>query len=156
MNQEIINVVNQIANEISLLFYSILEDEGVSVNKKVGKNTLASSNLRKDFETQIKTGNSIVIDCLFNHYIDFIEKGRTPKYKKRPPIDALRNWALNNGISTDNHTLFAISNAIWRDGYAPRPIFSKLEELIEKKFENEWSLYLFTAIIQELNTYFNE
>jgi hypothetical protein len=155
MNKEIIKVINKIANEIILLFNSILEDDSISTNAKVGKNTLKDSNLKKDFETKVEKGESIVIECLMNHYIDYIEAGRTEKYKKRPPISALRDWALKNNISTDNRTLYAISVAIWKDGYAARPILATLDELIEQQFETVWGLELFKAIIDELEKYFN-
>ncbi|KAA6347878.1 hypothetical protein EZS27_004658 [termite gut metagenome] len=155
MNKEIIKVINQIASEITLLFHNVLEDDSISINDKVGKNTLKDSNLRKFFEVFVKQSDSVIIECLLNHYVDYIESGRGEKYKKRPPISALRDWALKNGIATDNHTLFAISTAIWRDGYSPRPILSTLDNLIENKFESVWSLDLFKAIIDELEKYFN-
>ncbi|KAA6334836.1 hypothetical protein EZS27_016878 [termite gut metagenome] len=156
MNKEVIKVINQIGSEIAFLFNSVLEEDSISINSKVNKNTLRDSNLRKDFQQNIKITDSVVIENLFNHYIDFIEKGRTPKYKKIPPISSLRDWAMKNGIATDNRTLYIISYVIWRDGYAARPILSKLDELVEKQFDSIWSLDLFNVIIDELNKYFNE
>jgi hypothetical protein len=156
MNKEVIKVINAIGNEIMFLFHSILEDDDISINSKVGKNTLRNSNLRKDFQQNIKINDSVIIENLFNHYIDYIEKGRKTETGKRPKIDDLRNWALKNNISTDNRTLYIISNAIFRDGYAARPILSKFDELIERKFGEVWFDELFDIIIKELNTYFNE
>lgn len=117
---------------------------------------LKDSNLAKSMkiDTRISDG-SVVMEMLFDNYISYIEQGRKPKQGKQPPIDALRDWALERGIPTDNSTLFLISRAIWRDGHEARPILATLEEEIEKLFDDKWADQLQEAITEELTKYFN-
>ncbi|GAB6007505.1 hypothetical protein [Dysgonomonas reticulitermitis] len=125
----------------------VLDNDSAGVNSKTGRNTLKDSALVKDVGSRISFGNNgdnVVIELLFNNYIDYIEKGRRPG--KMPPISALKEWAQSRGISTDNSTLFAIANAIKRDGIEGRPVLATLEREIENSFENEWYDKLFEAM----------
>ncbi|NDV69255.1 hypothetical protein [Dysgonomonas sp. 25] len=118
--------------------------------------SLSGSHLRETIRTQVQTeSDSVVISLLFDNYIEYIENGRAPRQGKRPPIDALREWAIGKGIEPDNDTLFAIAEAIWRDGIEPRPIMATLEERIGKQFETRWAEMLFEALTDDLIKYFN-
>lgn len=147
----------KIAEEVVTLATLILEDDSISTNVKVGKNTLRESALRYSIDQSVSVfnGGDTIIRALFNHYIDYIERGRRPKVGKKPPIDALRDWAAKNGIPTDNKTLWAISTAIWRDGYEPRPIFAHLEQEVDKMFDEDWAVRLFNSIVEDLDKFFN-
>lgn len=126
------------------------------VVNEAGGGSLSDSHLRERISAKIEQQEeSIVISLLFENYIGYIENGRAPKQGKRPPLDALRQWALDRGIPPDNDTLFAISEAIWRDGIEPRPIFSTLEERLAKQFGIRWADMLFDALSDDLTKYFN-
>ena len=144
MKDSITQIMEAMANDVLRLSHIVREN-----------NNLKDSVLDKNTRVEVKqTGDSIVIETLFDNYIDYIEQGRKPMTGKQPPIDALRDWALSRGISTDNSTLFLISRAIWRDGIEGRPILSTLEEAIEKDFDEKWADQLFEAITEELTKYF--
>ncbi len=118
-------------------------------------NNLKDSALDRDVQVSVKqVADSIIIETLFDNYVDYIEQGRKPMSGKQPPIDAVRDWALSRNIPADNDTLFLISRAIWRDGIEARPILSTLEEEIEKAFDERWADQLFEAITDELTKYF--
>jgi hypothetical protein len=156
MNESTIKVIEALTEDILTLSRLILEDDSISTNRKVGKNTLKESSLKKDVEVEIKSLDSpVIINALFNSYINYIEWDRPRKYGKRPPIDELRDWALSRGIPTDNNTLFLISQAIWRDGHEGRPIIATLEKEIEESFDKEVYDKLFNSIIEEITKYFN-
>lgn len=133
----------------------VLDDDSVGVNAKVGRNTLTDSNLKKQIEGIVSAKNDFVVTLLFNHYVDYIERGRAPKVGKQPPIDDLKDWAQRNGIPTDADTLWRISYAIWRDGYAGRPVFATLDTRIAKGFTDNWADRLFEALTEDLEAFFN-
>lgn len=156
MTDHVLKVVEEISRDIVALAQFILDNDSTGVNNKTGKNTLKDSVMIKDADSRISfgsNGDNVVIELLFNNYIDYIEKGRRPG--KMPPISALKEWAQSRGISTDNSTLFAIANAIKRDGIEGRPVLATLEREIENSFENEWYDKLFEAMTSELNKYFD-
>lgn len=156
MNEATKRVIEAFQSEVMTLIRLIFEDNGISNNKKINKNTLADSKLKERVQVEIRQKeNPVIIEALFNHYITFLEWNRPKKHGKRPPIDALRGWASARGISTDNSTLWAISTAIWRDGHEGRPIIATLEKEIENSYNKEYSNKLFDAIIDELIKYFN-
>lgn len=150
-------VINQIADDLLAIAHLVLEDDTVSANKKVNRNTLKDSALNGDLFAAISqaNGEDPVYTAFFNHYVVYLEWDRPKKYGKKPPIDALKGWAEKNGIPTDAATLWAISNAIWRDGHAGRPIFATMDAQIEDLFMNDWSDKLYTAITAQLDNFFN-
>lgn len=155
MTDQITKAVQAIASDILRLSHAVLANNGIGTNPKTGVNTLKESLLAKDMKVEIRSlDNPIVIETLFDNYIDYIDRGRKPRQGKQPPIDALRDWALMHGIPTDNSTLFLISRAIWRDGQAARPILATLDEAIAREFERKWADMLFEATTEELNKYF--
>jgi len=156
MNTQIEQVSEKMAAAIIASAQNILSDSRVAVNPKTGKNNLRNSLLSRDIESIVRITESggIVINTFFGNYLRYIEQGRPPKQGKMPPVDALRDWALKNGLSADNDTLWAISYAIWRDGYAGRPILATLEKEIEKSWQQQWADELFFCFISELNNYF--
>jgi hypothetical protein len=155
-NEGLEKVISKIAEEVVTLATLILEDDSISTNTKVNKNTLRESALRYNIDTStgIFSGGDTVIKALFNHYVTFIEWDRPPKYGKQPPISALKDWAEKNGIPSDNNTLWAISTAIWRDGHTGRPIFATLEKEVDKMFNEDWAEEIFNSVVEKLDTYF--
>lgn len=156
MNEATGKVIEAIANDVLALSHLILEDESISKNKKVNKNTLRDSQLNKDLAISTSyTSEDILIKAIFNNYVGFIEWDRPKEYGDKPPIDSLRDWALSRNIPTDNSTLWAISTAIWKDGHEGRPILETLEKEIEESFDTEMYDKLFESIIDEITKYFN-
>ena len=156
MNNHVLKVVEEISRDIVALAQFVLDNDSIGMNSKTGKNTLKDSLLIKDVDSRVSFGSSgdnAVIEVLFNNYIDYIEKGRRPG--TMPPVSALKEWAQSRGIPTDNGTLFAIANAIKRDGIEGRPILATLEHRIEDSFENDWYDKLFEAMASELTKYFD-
>ena len=149
--------LNKIADDLLALAHLVLEDDGISNNRKINKNTLRDSALNGDlFATISQTnGEDPVIKAFFNNYVHFLEWDRPPKYGKRPPISALKGWAEKNNIPTDADTLYAISYAIWRDGHTGRPIFATIDRELDGLFIDDWADKLFNAIIEDLEKFFN-
>ena len=156
MTDHVLKIVEEIGRDIVALAQFVIDNDSIGVNKKAGKNTLRDSLLIRDVDSRVSfggNGDNVVIEVLFNNYIDYIEKGRRPG--TMPPVSALKEWAQSRGIPTDNGTLFAIANAVKRDGIEGRPILATLEREIENSFENDWADKLFDAMTAELTEYFN-
>lgn len=154
MNEATLKIREIVATDIMGLAQLAMEGD-IGINEKVDRNTLKDSNLYKSIKTEIQNSNDIVINALFQHYINYIEWDRPPEYGDKPPIDELKDWAESRGISTDNATLWAISTAIWRDGHDGRPIIEMFNNLIEFSFNEYWAEDLFNSTIDELIKYFN-
>lgn len=150
--------ISRIADDLLALAVLVLEDDTISVNIKVGKNTLKDSALKQDLFVRISEaiGDDAVIGAMFNNYVGYIEWDRPPKYGRQPPIDALKNWAAKNNIPTDANTLWAISYAIWRDGHAGRPIFATIDRYTDQLFTDWWADSLLAAVVDNLEQYFND
>jgi len=144
MNSDLTRVMDAIADDVLQMAHIVMQHNGL-------KGSALDQNIRASVKLQ---GDSVVIETLFDNYIDYIEHGRKPRSGKQPPIDALRDWALKKGIPADNSTLFLIARAIWRDGYEGRPILATLESEIEKDFDGKWAEQIMEAITNELTNYF--
>lgn len=144
-----------IARSFINLARSVMDDDAVGVNVKVGTNTLTDSALKENIESKVNAYDDFVLTLLFNHYVEYVERGRRPKTGTKPDIEHLKDWAAKNGIPTDADTLWSISYAIWRDGIAGRPIFATLDKLIDGAFADEWAPRLFDALVEELDDFFN-
>jgi len=156
MNNVTFEIIKAIADDILVYAHLILEDDSISNNKKVNKNTLKDSRLKEDLATSTSiTSDSVDIKTIFRKEINFIEWTRPKEYKKQPPIDELKEWAESRGIPTDNETLWKISYSIWKYGHEGRPIIENLEKEVTKSFEDEHFDRLFNSIIDELIKFFN-
>lgn len=149
---------NKIADDLLALASLVLEDDTVSMNTKINRNTLANSKLREDLYATISqtVDQDAVIKALFNNYVVFLEWDRPKKYGKRPPISALKEWAEKNDIPTDAGTLYAISYAIWRDGHKGRPIFATMDRLLDGLYMEDWAPQLRDALTDNLDLIFND
>lgn len=150
--------IDKIAKDIIALARAILEDDNISVNPKINQNTLKNSMLHRDINTIIKSqiGEDIVIDALFNHYVEYLERERPAKKGKKPPIDELKEWAAANGIPTDANTLWAVATAIWRDGHKGRPIFATMDKKLDGLYMDNWAEELKEALVDHLDNFFND
>lgn len=146
MGSNIKPIVEAIAAEILSLAHSIIDDSDIG---------LRDSALKKDMQVIVSSySDPIVIETVFNDYVEYIENGRRPMSGKQPPMDKLRDWALARDIPTDNSTLFLISRAIGPNGNRARPILATLEEQIEERWENEWADLIAEEITKELTDNF--
>lgn len=152
--EAISRVMTAIAEDIIELVQGVLANDEVGNNIKVGRNTLVNSNLYDTLNTKVDEEGNPIIYLFMNDYIGYIERGRERYRKPKVPIDALRDWAMRKNIPTDNSTLFAIQNSIFKLGIRPRPIMYYVFEELDNLFEKEYFDKLFEAIISELNEYF--
>lgn len=144
MNVDISKITESIAGDLLALGREVLDDF-----------SLRDSCLYKNMSvTEEHSEGSVVVSLLLDNYAQFVETGRKPRSGRKPPIDALRDWALSHNIPTDNPTLWAISTAIERDGYEARPILSVLEQRIESYVDNEYPDKVFEALTEIMNKYF--
>ena len=72
MNKETLKIIEAIGNDILTLATIIMEDDSISINDKVGKNTLKNSALKSDMEQKIQATDNIMIQTFFNHYIVYL------------------------------------------------------------------------------------
>lgn len=151
LTDEVSKAIIEIAKDILALWQKVLATD-IGINKKTRINTLSDSNLSKDIYID---SNLSTILFNYNDYAEYIESGRKP-HARKVPIDALREWAKEKGISTDNNVLYAIREAIYRDGISPRPIFSVFEEMLDKNWDETYAEYLFITITEHLEKYFKQ
>jgi len=77
----------------------------------------------------IRVGNTFGIH--FSEYAHFVDSGRGAN-KKPPPVRAISDWIVRNGIHAKNLTTlqlaFAISRSIGKKGIKPRPFLNRLSD----------------------------
>lgn len=158
MNNDTIMICREIAQDIVRAAREVMASS-VGINDKVGKNTLVDSDLSKQIDWKIDfSGERVIIDTLFNYYIQFIEEGRKPQTGKMPPEDAIIKWMRRKHIVSSNRNIrsvaFLIRRAIWRDGYNARPVLKTLSDNVDDLWETKWADQLFEALIKDINEYF--
>lgn len=158
MNNDTIMICREIAQDIVSAAREVMASS-VGINDKVGKNTLVDSDLSKQIDWKIDfSGERVIIDTLFNYYLQFIEDGRRPRTGKMPPEDAIIKWMRRKHIVSSNRNIrsvaFLIRRAIWRDGYNARPVLKTLSDNVDKLWETKWADQLFEALIKDINEYF--
>lgn len=158
MNNDTIMICREIAQDIVRAAREVMASS-VGINDKVGKNTLVDSDLSKQIDWKIDfSGERVIVDTLFNYYIQFIEEGRKPQTGKMPPEDAIIKWMRRKHIVSSNKNIrsvaFLIRRAIWRDGYNARPILKTLSDNVDDLWETKWADQLFDALIKDINEYF--
>ena len=132
----------------------------IGINQKVGKNTLVGSNLYKQISTSWKeTGDNVVIDTFFNHYISYIEWDRPPKYGKMPPVFEIIKWLRRKHIVSSNKNIksvaYVISRSIWEKGWKGRKILEALDKYVDSNFDEKYADMIFDALFQEVDDYFS-
>ena len=160
MNNDTIMICREIAQDIVRAAREVMASS-VGINDKVGKNTLVDSDLSKQIDWKIDfSGERVIIDTLFNYYIQFIEEGRKPQTGKMPPEDAIIKWMRRKHIVSSNRNIrsvaFLIRRAIWRDGYNARPVLKTLSNNVDDLWETKWADQLFEALIKDINEYFKK
>ena len=148
-----LEVANVIASDVVSLVRQVMEGEA-GINRKVGFNTLADSELFKS--VRASASGDIIIDLLLNDYIIYVESGRR-KGAKMPPFDVIASWCKRKGLPSDNNTVWAICKAISRDGIAPRPVMALAFDLMDSdEWSGRWLDMLFDELTKVLDNYFNQ
>lgn len=149
LRDKVLQAFQEIAKDIVSVWQHILNGD-VGINPKTNTNTLSKSQLNDDTEV-----NTTFPNILFNYndYAQYIESGRKP-HARKVPVEALREWARVKGIPTDNNVLYAIREAIYRDGISPRPILSIFSESLDKEWDKTYAEYLYLTITEQLEKYF--
>lgn len=158
MTVDLAKIIKAITEDILREARNIMSSS-VGINEKVGKNTLVGSNLYNQIKTQFKQDtDEIVINIFFNHYIEFIESGRMPKSGKRPPVFEIAKWLRRKHIVSSNDNImsvaYAVSYAIWRDGYKARKIMEALDNYVDSEFDKRYADMIFEALFKEIDDYF--
>lgn len=149
-----LDAIRHIAEDLITVMRAVM-DSDTGINVKAGKNTLTNSDIYNTLNSAVQiAGDDIVVSLFINHYADYIESGRR-KGATPPPFNAIAEWARRKGISTDNRVIWAIRQAIVRDGIAPRPIISVFFERIDNLFETDYFDRIFDEITKILDNYFN-
>ena len=156
LNSDTMMICREIAQDIVKAAREVMASS-IGVNDKVGKNTLADSDLSRQIDWSIQFGDDVVIQTLFNYYIQFIEDGRKPKKGKMPPEDAIIKWMRRKHIVSSNKNIrsvaFLIRRAIRRDGYNARPVIKTLSDRTDVLFD-KWAEQLFNSLIKDINDFF--
>ena len=160
MEVQLAKIIQEITNDIVKGARDIMASD-VGINQKVGKNTLVGSNLYKQISTSWKeTGDNIVVDTLFNHYIGYIEWDRPPEYGDPPPVIEIIKWLRRKHIVSSNENInsvaYVISRSIWKKGHKGRKIFDMLDKYVDSGFENKYADMIFDALFKEVDDYFSD
>ena len=159
MTVDLAKIMKEITEDILKGARDIMSSD-IGINQKVGKNTLVGSNLYNQVSTHFKQDDNIVINLFFNHYIEFIESGRMQKKGKRPPVLEIAKWLRRKHIVSSNENImrvaYAVSYAIWRDGYKARKVLEALDNYVDSQFENKYADMLFDALFKEVDDYFSD
>ena len=159
MNVDLAKIMREITLDILKGAREIM-DSDIGINQKVGINTLSGSNLYNQIKWNFQQNeDNIVIDLFFNHYIEFIESGRMPKKGKRPPVFEIAKWLRRKKIVSSNENIlkvaYAVSYAIWRDGYKARKITESLDKYVDSNFDEKYADMIFEALFKEVDDYFS-
>ena len=160
MEVQLAKIIQEITNDIVKGARDIMASD-VGINQKVGKNTLVGSNLYRQISTSWKeTGDNVVIDTLFNHYIGYIEWDRPPAYGDPPPVIEIIKWLRRKHIVSSNENInsvaYVISRSIWKKGHKGRKIFDMLDKYVDSGFENKYADMIFDALFKEVDDYFSD
>lgn len=142
----------QLALDILDVMVEVLESD-VAVNDKTDTNTLKRSNLRRNMTVNESFPRFIYFE--YFDYLEYIERGRRPNIRK-VPISALREWARRKGIPSDNSTLYAIQQSIYKAGISPRPIMETFQRNLDKEMGEDMLDGIYEAITDLLDKYFNQ
>ena len=160
MEVQLAKIIQEITQDILKGARDIMASD-VGINQKVGKNTLVGSNLYNQIKQSWKeTGDNVVIDTFFNHYIGYIEWDRPKEYGKMPPVLEIAKWLRRKHIVSSNKNIksvaYVISRSIWKKGHKGRKIFDMLDKYVDSQFDNKYADMMFDALFKEVDDYFSD
>lgn len=138
------------------------------INEKTGTNTLEGSDLQKSLNV-VPTDDGIVLQIA--DYWQFVSRGwkRTGNYPNTFSkfVRNVNEWVRKKGIRwgnlTQNQITYIVIRNIWENGIKSRPFMvyddeGDLTKMIPEleTYMDKWFDDLFEAIIEDLNTYFND
>lgn len=138
------------------------------INEKTGTNTLEGSDLQKSLNV-VPTDDGIVLQIA--DYWQFVSRGwkRTGNYPNTFSkfVRNVNEWVRKKGIRwgnlTQNQITYIVIMNIWENGIKSRPFMvyddeGDLTKMIPEleTYMDKWFDDLFEAIIEDLNTYFND
>lgn len=163
MESNLNKIMEAIKEDILTLFNTIAEDDSfmtaenwIRRQRRHSANTIKDSDAVRNTEVQMK-GN--IFEMYYPDYLFYVNYGRHPypnDPSKKPPIEAIREWCQRKGLGTDNKTVYAIRQTVWKYGIKPRPILSLFVQNLDYMWEKDWSDKLANEIISKLNNFFNE
>lgn len=145
MSAGIVKVTEAISADILSMLQQLMTAGGI-------KSSLSDDAVRAQIE---KTDNPI-LRFVFAGYLASILTNPENANPCVPPMDELRDWALEKDLATDNKTLWNISVALWKMTNANQPLLSVLEEQIEESFRNEWAGMIIEVVIKEVDSFFSK
>lgn len=158
LNSDTMMICREIAQDIVKAAREVMASS-VGINDKVGKNTLADSDLSRQIDWSIQFGDDVVIQTLFNYYIQSIEDGRKPETGEMPTEKEIIKWMRKKHIVSSNKNIrsaaFLIRRAIWRDGYHARPVIKTLSDKTDVLWD-KWAEQLFDSLIKDINDFFTK
>lgn len=132
------------------LIREISKDILILWKKVLSANELGNSDAEEDTTIEVN-GDTLLLS--YNDYLDYIDSGRK-KFEKKIPVDALVDWARKRGIPTDNNVLYAIREAIYKDGISPRPIFKMFEDSLDDAWDENYADLIYDKITDLLDSFF--
>ena len=112
--------------------------------------------LFQDIQPEVSyRADSVLIHILYDNYLSFNGRKISLNGEKLPPIDKLRDWAINHNLPTDNNTLLLIAQVLGQDGSQSKPLFAIIEDEMDKRMEGEWSDIIQNAVSEEINKIFD-
>lgn len=108
----------------------------------------ATSNFVKSLDVVPNPTDEALVQVLIPSYIKYIESGRAPHVTK-VPVRALVEWVNEKHLPTDNSFIFAVRQAIWRDGIAPRPMFEAIDDATHQAI-NGFKPKMAKALVQHI------
>lgn len=143
--------MRDVRSNITLAFNMIAKDVSDIWKRCLAQYSLGDSNLADETDTNV-TFPSILFS--YNDYAEYVENGRRP-HARKVPIEALVEWAKRKGIPSDNRTLYAIRESIYKNGIKPRNILTTFYDAIDNEMDTAYADMLFDAITENLEEYFN-
>lgn len=157
MNDLANQIAKQLSREIMYVWRELMSSD-FAVNTK-SNTTLEFTNL--DVQAKVEE-NDFTFNLFYNHYLEYIEKGRKGYGKEKPrqpqhfvPIRPLIDWMKRNFISDDVRVAYAIRESIYQLGIPPRPLLQPFGNMLDKRFEEKLYDYIFNTITEKLDKYFN-
>lgn len=116
-----------------------------------------TSNFIKSLDVIPNPTDDTLVRIVVPSYVRYIESGR-PAHAPKVPVKALINWANAKRIPADNATIFAIREAIYRDGIAPRPMLEAIDQAAHQaiqEFKPNITKALISKIKEQIKSWFN-
>lgn len=141
-------IIHALGEDITTLITIILSSNS-------HKAEMTNSDIYESLSVVVKDDGDLIFDIVLKEYLTYVESGRRAGAEP-PPIESIEAWARRHNISTDNDVIWAIREAIARDGIKPRPFMDEVFSNLDEYWEDEWADKIFDKIIKLINDFFNK